>query len=215
MSYRRLVATAIAITPSGALSPGPLSATAIALGASLGEHAGLFVALGHASFELPYIMLLSRAMGGIEAGLGKARGLLGLFASGFMAFFALGLLKFIIEGEAGLGDIALPTFNNYMWAYVAGVAFTAFNPYFLLWWLTVGSPLITSPEIKVLKGLAVAYAAHVRMNYVWLYALSMGGSSAKFLGSMFYKVVLAVAALALFYFSVTMAVKAVKELTSR
>ena len=43
----------MAITPSGAFSPGPLTASAVALGSSKGWRAGMRVALGHTLFELP------------------------------------------------------------------------------------------------------------------------------------------------------------------
>jgi len=57
---RDLVVETLLISPSGALSPGPLSAMAVAAGLALGALGGLAIALGHTLFELPYVALLLR-----------------------------------------------------------------------------------------------------------------------------------------------------------
>jgi threonine/homoserine/homoserine lactone efflux protein len=52
---------------------------------------------------------------------------------------------------------------------VAGVLFTALNPFFIVWWLSVGSQLIVEALIFAsLAGIVLLFAAHIWMDYVWL-----------------------------------------------
>ena len=53
--------------------------------------------------------------------------------------------------------------------FLIGVIFTGLNPYFILWWLTVGAQLILiSLEFAALAGVVFMYLCHVWMDYAWL-----------------------------------------------
>jgi len=50
-----------------------------------------------------------------------------------------------------------------------GLFFTGLNPYFIIWWLTVGLKLISnSITFASWAGVLLMYVAHVWMDYVWL-----------------------------------------------
>jgi threonine/homoserine/homoserine lactone efflux protein len=54
-------------------------------------------------------------------------------------------------------------------ALVLGVGLTALNPYFILWWLTVGLGLVVQAvELGALLGVLIMYVSHVWMDYAWL-----------------------------------------------
>ena len=47
--------------------------------------------------------------------------------------------------------------------------FEVLNPYFILWWLTVGAKLIIiALEFAALLGVVFMFICHVWMDYVWL-----------------------------------------------
>ena len=57
--------------------------------------------------------------------------------------------------------------------FLLGMAFTGLNPYFLIWWLTVGAQLILiALEFAGLFGVVFMYISHVWMDYVWLVAIA-------------------------------------------
>ena len=169
-----VVVRTLVVTPSGALSPGLLSASAVAVGLTSGPLGGLAVALGHMAFELPYVFLLSRAVGKIRPQLERFKKALGVLVFAFALFFAEGLLSSPSMPKVNVSD-----------AFLAGFAFTAFNFYFLLWWATVGLPLVElAAESK--KNFAVMYLSHVWMDYVWLAILAGIGSTASLIGGMAY-----------------------------
>ncbi|MEM2347329.1 MAG: LysE family transporter, partial [Sulfolobales archaeon] len=59
------VTTVVAISATGALSPGPLSVMTLALGVRGGWRSGFQVALGHTIFELPYVTFLTFLYGSV------------------------------------------------------------------------------------------------------------------------------------------------------
>ncbi|UXD21356.1 lysine transporter LysE [Ignicoccus pacificus DSM 13166] len=168
--HKDLVMKTLLITPSGALSPGLLSASAVAAGASLGVLGGLLVALGHTLFELPYVFVLSTMMGRIKRIAEKYGKVLNAIVIAFALFFAWGL----IEG-GGSASVSVSD------ALAAGFIFTASNAYFLLWWATVGFPLVEEIAGSP-RRFAVMYTSHVWMDYVWLALLAAVGGASRLLG---------------------------------
>jgi threonine/homoserine/homoserine lactone efflux protein len=212
--YAGLVARTIAITPSGALSPGPLSASAIAVGAALGAAGGLAVAVGHTLFELPYVALLARWAGrvrGLLAG-GWGRLLLG-FMAGFTWFFALGLARLALQawGAAALpgggGGPLAP--GGLAGAVLVGVFYTGANPYFLAWWATAGFPLLEEASMLP-AGLPVMYTAHVWMDYAWLGLLAAGGGAAVAAGHRAYAALMGALSIVLGYYALTFTLRALR-----
>jgi threonine/homoserine/homoserine lactone efflux protein len=171
-----LLALVLVITPSGALSPGPLTAAAVALGSSRGWRAGLAVATGHAAFELPYVVLLSRALAALDVK--RLMAPLSLAASAAIFFFAYLLVRDAVRALRGAGVIpgGGPTVLGPL---LAGLALTALNPYFLLWWVSVALPVVARLGACPPHVLAAVYAAHVWMDYLWLSLMALLGSSAR------------------------------------
>ncbi|MEB3861729.1 MAG: LysE family transporter [Desulfurococcales archaeon] len=208
MSLRSLVAKTLLITPSGALSPGPLSAVGVAVGASLGPAGGLLVALGHMIAELPYVYVLVRFIEAVMRWLDKWRRPLVAVVTVFLLYFSYLLARDAytlytsgaLEVEAGTR-----TFTP-LQAILAGIVLTALNPYFLAWWATVGYPLVEGAARHGARGFTVMYASHVWMDYAWLGLLAWGGGAARVLGVRPYAVLLGLLAVVLAVFAAMMIV---------
>lgn len=177
---RRGVVNALLLTPSGALSPGPLTAAGVAAGLGLGFLGGVLVALGHLAVELPYYLLLVRVMARVESALGRARSFLDLVAGGFMLLFAAllaGTARSLMVGggSPGAGQVIASPLT----AFVAGVVLTGANAYFLAWWVTVGKPIVDSASRLGLLGALVVYAVHYSYDIGWLSLVAaLGGLAA-------------------------------------
>lgn len=192
-----LIISIMLITPSGAFSPGPLTASAIALGASRGWRAGLYVAVGHTLFELPYVFALTYAFSRIDVGPYKAY--MALAAGAFITYFAYLLLRDAWRIARGTPPV-LPR-SNFASPLVAGLLLTALNPYFLLWWVGVAGPIITELATQPLHVFAAVYAAHVWMDYLWLGAMAaLGGAATRLLSAESYAAFLVILAAMLLYF---------------
>lgn len=189
-SLRKLALTTFAITPSGALSPGPLSASAAAVGVALGPWGGFLIALGHMAVELPYVAILHRFAGLMRKSLGRLKVPMNLTIVAFLLFFS-GLLFMdsmaLLRGEAPAGGFrSAGPFE----AFAIGATLTGLNAYFLAWWLTVGYPLIEASSQLGLKGFATMYLSHVWMDYAWLMLLAAGGGATRILGTVPYALLL-------------------------
>lgn len=206
-SIRSLIVKTLLITPSGAMSPGPLSTYAVAAGAVYGPLAGLLMAIGHTIAELPYVYVLVKSVERVKPYVERWKAPLNIIVSAFLLWFAYLLLVDALRGIGSSGGPSSLAFSPL----VAGIVLTAFNPYFLAWWATVGYPLIKDAASLGSRGLGIMYASHVWMDYVWLLALAAGGGASRLLGEVVYRGLLAVLALILVYFASEMIADALKN----
>ncbi len=85
--------SAVAISLSGVMAPGPITAATLAAGARR-RHAGALIALGHAAVEMPLILLLAVGIGTlfksqlVKSGIGLAGGVV-LVLMGVQFLFSL------------------------------------------------------------------------------------------------------------------------------
>ena len=63
---------------------------------------------------------------------------------------------------------------------VVGILFTAMNPFFIFWWLTVGLKLISDSIylFGIIEGIIILFLSHIWMDYAWMattaYLISKG-----------------------------------------
>lgn len=172
----------IAISASGVLAPGPLFFTNILYGLRQGAKAGVKVAYGHTVVELPLIVLLAVGLftSGAAMEYGGTIGLVG--GIGILGFATLQITNLIRKRN---NHAAQPVAgNNSNGPFIAGIALTALNPFFLVWWFTVGLKLVTdSATFGLAAGIVILFALHIWMDYAWLvgtaYLASKGRSVLK------------------------------------
>ena len=57
---------------------------------------------------------------------------------------------------------------------LVGIIFTILNPFFLVWWFTIGSKLISDAVINfgIIEGIFIIFLSHIWMDYFWLWLTS-------------------------------------------
>jgi threonine/homoserine/homoserine lactone efflux protein len=192
----------IAISASGVLAPGPLFFTNLLYGTTQGARAGVKLACGHTVVELPLILLLAVGLFTSAAAVQFA-GTIGLVGGlGILIFATLQIVNLIKKrNNYAAPDVAG---NNSKGPLIAGVALTALNPFFLLWWFTVGLKLVTdSATFGLATGIVILFALHIWMDYAWLagtaYLASKGSSVLK---SKYYPLLLVGLTAALAYYGI-------------
>ncbi|MEM0335802.1 MAG: LysE family transporter [Thermofilum sp.] len=158
----------IGVTASGALSPGPLTFAAIVGGRASGAKYGLLEALGHTAFELPLFVLLGLGCSAIVAGSSTLKLVSALGGISLLAYAVLTLRS--LFSEASPTKPRAPSVHPI----AVGFMLTAFNPFFIAWWLSAGVKLVTDilTYSSGLTFLLVSYATHVWMDYAWLAAVA-------------------------------------------
>ena len=185
----------VAISASGVMSPGPLFSANIIYGLKEGKIAGLKIAVGHTIVEFPLIILLGTGI--ITSNifpefrvLIAVIGALGLFAFAGLQIKSIFQKNFQKNIKPSRGPI------------LAGIFLSALNPFFIIWWLTVGLKLITeSIELWGFLGIIILFLFHNWMDYVWLYIVAFFASKSRnFLSNRNYKILVISLAIVLIYF---------------
>ena len=150
MDFLAFAATVILISLSGVMMPGPVFATAIAEGRKT-KHAGFLIATGHAMVEVPIILALF-FIGEIEIS-SKIKSAIGLAGGIFLLYFALSLLQ--EKEERPIKGI------------FAGIVLSSLNPYFIMWWMTVGFTLAIKASLFGIFGLLTLIFFHEICDFIW------------------------------------------------
>ncbi len=154
----------VVISLSGVMMPGPMFAVTIAKSYK-SQFAGTQIALGHAMVEIPLILLIY---------FGFARFfqhdlvqlILSALGGAILIWLGIGMLK--VRARATEAGKDLP-YNSV----VAGVVTSALNPFFILWWATIGSMLIMNSMEFGITGFALLIPTHWLCDLVWLSFVSI------------------------------------------
>jgi len=200
MNLFDFIATVAVVTASGALAPGPLFFGLLVQGSKEGAKSGFSSAIGHTLVEFPLVMAL--AFGLLAAASQPAvRFVIGLVGGvGLIGFGLLQIYQTIKSKPASARTNETKTLRTS--SLVLGLALTGLNPYFILWWLTIGSVLIVQAlAFAAILGVLIMYVAHVWMDYAFLTAIAhMAKKGKNIVGSRYYKLALIAFGLILVYF---------------
>lgn len=151
------------ISVSGVLQPGIVTAMTIAKSYK-SPWTGPYVALGHAVTEIPLILLVY---------------------FGFAHFFEKTVVQIILSLAGGsmfifLGIVILRARTSITQegkdlpysAFTAGILTSLLNPFFWLWWATVGSMLVMKLQDFGVTGLILFIITHWSCDLIWLSTIS-------------------------------------------
>ena len=160
-----LLLTATAISLTGVMAPGPVTAVTITKSA-LRPGAGALVALGHGIIEIPLIVLIGLGFATVLAVPG-VRVVVGLAGGAVLIWMSVGLLR---TGE----QVSHERREVRSGCVLAGVTATVANPYHFVWWATVGATLVASASAWGIVGIVAFALAHWACDLGWLSFLSWG-----------------------------------------
>ncbi len=180
------------ISLSGVIMPGPIFATTVAKGYQ-DPRAGLKISAGHAVVEIPLMVAIFL---GFEVVLKDPSVIaaIGIIGGAFLLYMGISMLRTKTEGELVQGSKLGP--------FAAGITLTAVNPYFLLWWATVGASLIGIASGYGLIMLPLFAAVHLACDLGWLQFVSFSvNRSRHFLTGRRYRILFAGCGAVLVFFA--------------
>ncbi len=127
---------------TGALAPGPTLVATIDASARGGWSMGPRITLGHAAVESAVMLLVIAGLGTIT-NTGSFGSIIAVAGGAALIFF--GILTIHESRFARFGEGSAPGGSA---PFMAGALTSAANPYFWLWWLTVGSALLITAYEK-------------------------------------------------------------------
>jgi len=157
--------TSFGIAFSGALMPGPLLSTTIAESGRRGWVVGPLFILGHGILEIALIVALVLGLAPLLTS--PAAFVAIAFAGGaFMIWMAWGMVRSLPtlrlsgEGETPAGGRrrSLP---------LTGALMSLANPYWLIWWATIGLGYVLSSRSLGLPGITAFFLGHILADLLW------------------------------------------------
>ncbi len=171
-----LFGSAFVIGLSGAMMPGPVLTATITQSLRRGFQAGPRIVLGHALLELAVLGLVIAGLGPwlrrpeVLGPLGLAGGALLVLMGSQTALTARSAAE---RGLAATRDAAAATTASVLSGpEVSGILLSLSNPYWLLWWATIGLNYAALALNRGGPGLAAFYAGHISSDLVWYSAVA-------------------------------------------
>ena len=156
---------------TGALAPGPTLVATINASIAGNWTTGLKVTLGHVIVELFLVILI--LMGLMTFASAYTTAISGI---GGFALVVFGVITIMGSRKASLGNPAFQTVAN---PYLAGLVTSAANPYFWIWWFSVGSAMVIAGLQGGLFLVAVLMIGHWSADTLWLTLVSSGISTGR------------------------------------
>jgi len=166
-----VAATSFIVALSGAMMPGPLLTVTVGESARRGFWAGPLIIVGHALLEAALVLLLLLGLG-TWLNRPPILGVVGVLGAVLLGWMGLMTLKTSRRGsltlEADKGSGPNPV--------LAGVLMSAANPYWVIWWLTIGLGYVVFSRKYGLAGVSLFFLGHITADFAW-YTLVAGAVS--------------------------------------
>jgi len=188
----------ITISASGVMAPGPLFAANVSYGLRDGAKSGIRMAIGHSIVEFPLVILLGIGVFSLEI-FPEFRVLISVFGAITLFVFAILQIRTVLQKKENI------TTKPKQGPLITGIALSALNPFFIIWWLTIGFKLISDAMlIWAFSGILVLFFLHIWMDFVWLGGVAfLASKSSRILSNRNYKILMVGLSLMLIYFGIT------------
>jgi threonine/homoserine/homoserine lactone efflux protein len=206
MGILTLLSVGFVLGLTGAMAPGPLLTLTITESARRGGIVGPLLVLGHGILELAVLVL-------IVFGLGSFLHHQTVFA--VISFVGGGILVYMgIDTIRGLRHYALISEvrpeRRQLHPVLAGIVISASNPYWFIWWLTIGTGYVIFAKQLGIHGIAAFFTGHIAADLAWYtfvsYGMHLGG---RYLKTRVVKAILFACSLFLVFFGLFFIIKGI------
>ena len=156
---------------TGALAPGPTLVATVNASINGDWTTGLKVSLGHVIVELFLVILI--LLGLATVALPYTSAIAGI---GGIALIAFGVLTIAGSRKSTMRTSPPQTIAN---PYFAGLVTSAANPYFWIWWLSIGSAMVIAGLQGGLVPVGALMIGHWSADTAWLTLVSTGVSKGR------------------------------------
>ena len=192
---------------SGALMPGPMLTLVIASVAQKGFWTSVFIVIGHSILEL--LIVISFYLGVLKyLDNPLVIKIISIVGGAFLVYMAVSIIVSIarkkIKLEMDAKSIAknLGTKNTFIIT-GKGILISLSNPYWYVWWLTIGATFMVKSVQHSFGGVAFFYTGHILADFIWyLFVGFLVSTGRRFFNQKIYIGILIVCSLFLLYLGV-------------
>lgn len=167
MSITALFITAFMVGFSGAMMPGPMLTAVIAASTRRGFWAGPLMVLGHAVLELMLVMAL---LAGLSVFITKTgvNLVISLVGGVFLLYLGFSMVKDSLAGRVLINhEVIAESSGKLMHPVPVGILVSLSNPYWNIWWATVGLSYLTLAMKSGPIGIAAFFSGHISADLLW------------------------------------------------
>ncbi|WP_418790612.1 LysE family transporter [Phosphitispora sp. TUW77] len=175
--FLKLFVTSWIVGFSGAMIPGPLFTVTVSETARRGAKAGPLLIAGHALLEL---VLVAALFLGLNSLLNNPYfiAIVGITGGLFLIWMGYGMLRDARQGNISL-EIKDEPEKVVLGPVLAGIFVSISNPYWTIWWATIGLGYITSAWEYGMIGLFFFFTGHILADFTWYGAVALAIASGK------------------------------------
>jgi threonine/homoserine/homoserine lactone efflux protein len=151
---------------TGAMMPGPVTTLIVTETARRGFIAGPLITIGHALLELAMVVALVFGLGDLLKQNAVA-GTIGLLGGLFLLWMGFDIVRSAWQGKVSFDttrDVSASSSGNPI---IAGILTSVANPYWILWWATVGAAYLITFRAFGIEGIVAFYFGHTLADWVW------------------------------------------------
>jgi threonine/homoserine/homoserine lactone efflux protein len=186
------------IALSGALMPGPLMTSIIAHSPRHGFKTGPLFILGHAILELFMIALIVLGLSRFIENESILRWI-AIAGAIILIFFGINMIRSLKGLKLSLKSKQMSSSSLVF----MGITMSAVNPFWTIWWLTIGLGFVLAAKKAGLLAIGVFFSGHILADFGWYSAVSFMISAGKrFISDRMYKGLIAVCAVVLIGFGI-------------
>jgi len=167
MPYILTALSSFAIGFSGALMPGPLLGLTIDTGIKKGFKGGIMLAIGHALLDLITMILLMLGLKELMTNR-MVIAFIGVIGGIVLVHMGITMVVKARKNQVSL-DLVESEELNTKWHYliIKGVTVSISNPYYIIWWASVGLALVLSATPLGIMGVVLVYIGHISSDLLW------------------------------------------------
>ena len=154
--------------------------------------------LGHALLEIVLIILMVLGFTHFVNNPGILK-IISLVGAAILIYFGIKMIS-------SLPSASLDSVNNYKKTsnlVMLGITMSAANPYWMIWWLSIGLSLVLGAKHLGITGIVIFFAGHILADLGWYSIVSLAVSKGKrFLSDKIYKGILFICAIILIMFGI-------------
>ncbi len=194
------------IALSGAMMPGPVLTVTISESTKRGFVAGPLIILGHAILEISLLILLVLGFAGLINN-PALLGIVGIAGGAVLLWISFGMLKDIRHLRLDLSG------GKSVWGgpVVAGILTSLANPYWIIWWATIGLGYVIISMKFGFIGVAVFFTGHILADLLWYSTVSLFVSRGrKYISDKIYRIIIGICAVILISFALYFGISGIR-----
>ncbi len=211
MNLGLILISSFVIALSGAMMPGPLLTATIGQSLARGPWAGPLLMVGHGALEILMVAALCFGLAPLLSA-ESVVGAVSLVGAAVLVWLAYGMVKSLpaLSLAAETDSSALGRGN----IVISGVLLSLANPYWTVWWATIGLNYILSAKALGTAGIAAFFTGHILADIAFYTAVSIGVHQGRgLLNDRAYRGIIAACAAALACFAVLFLVNGIGKLS--